>query len=77
MDSDLLMGENGFENMELEATLSYSGDDCHMEILNVNKGPSGNYAKKYFRPPQIFMCCEGEEKQLSLEEYEDLLNHLC
>lgn len=63
--------------MEIKELPSFSGDNCHRDIANVNKGQSGNYAKQFFRPPNIYMCCNGEEKQLTNDEYEDLLNHLC
>jgi len=68
---------NGFDKMTIEETPSFSGDTCHRDILNVTKGQSGNYAKEYFRPPNIFMCCDGVEKQVTEDEYVELLNNLC
>ena len=67
----------GFENMQLGVTPSGSGDDCHRDITNVTNGQSRKYAKNHFRPPSVFMCCDGEERELNIEQYEDLLNNLC
>lgn len=77
IDAVHLANAPGFENMIIEHTPSISGDDCHVDIKNVNKKQSGNYAKANFRPPAIFMCCDGVAMQLAEHEYEDLLNNLC
>ena len=63
--------------MEIVELPSISGDDCHVDIRNVSARASGNYAKTYFCPPNIYMCCDGNEIQLTTAQYEDLLNNLC
>jgi len=45
--------------------------------MNVSNNKAGKYAEKYFRPPSIYICCGDEERQLTVEQYEDLPNNLC
>lgn len=56
---------------------SDSGDLCHYDIRGLSNGKSGNFAKSYFKPPNLYMCCNGNELQITSEQYEDLLNNLC
>lgn len=63
--------------MQLSNTVSVTGDMCHRDILNINDNDAGRYVKANMRPPSIFMCCDGNEKQLTVEEYQDLKNNLC
>lgn len=63
--------------MNIENTPTESGDDCHRDILNVTNKVSGNFAKKHFKSPSIYMCCPDGVKQLTQEQYEDLLSNLC
>lgn len=63
--------------MDIINTTTESGDDCHRDILNITNTVAGNFAKEHFKSPSIYMCCPSGVKQLTTEQYEDLLNNLC
>jgi len=63
--------------MTLVEEPSNTGDKCHIDIREVKDNKAGNFAKSYFKPPNIFMCCSGEETKITSEQYSNLLNNLC
>jgi hypothetical protein len=68
---------DGFENLEIFNEKSNSGDTCHKDLRNFTNGAAQNFFRSNFRPPNIFICCANVEIQLTIEQYEDLLNNLC
>jgi hypothetical protein len=73
----LLIKADGFENVEIVHEKSNSGDTCHEDLRNFTNGAAEKFFKSNFRPPNIFMCCANAEIQVTIEQYEDLLNNLC
>jgi hypothetical protein len=63
--------------LKIEEEESISGDKCHRDLLNVPNGVAGRFFAKHFKPPNIYMCCDDKEVELTPKQYEDLLNNLC
>lgn len=74
---EVLKTYKGFEKFQLENTESESHDFCHYDIVNTPKNASQKVAKGHIKAPNVFMCCDGQEFQLTQPQYEDLLNNLC
>lgn len=63
--------------MSLTDEQSDSGDKCHRNIRNVGKSASQKYAREHIKSPNIYICCNGDERQLTKGEHEDLKNLQC
>lgn len=66
----------GFEKVSLEKTLSDSNDDCHIDICGANEKKCKDFAKSYFKYPNIFVCCKGTIINLTNENIENLNNFI-
>lgn len=65
------------QNIEIIQSDSDKGDKCHHDIVNFKDKLTDKFSQKYFQPPNIYVCCNGEEKRLGYKEFIILNQYKC
>jgi hypothetical protein len=47
-------------------------DKCHIDIQNLSDQAREDFANKYCKPPNIFICLEGQEIPINEPEFKNL-----
>jgi hypothetical protein len=44
-------------------------DICHKDLIKISEEKAEEFANKFCKPPNVYICIEGEEKQISPEQF--------
>jgi hypothetical protein len=73
INTEDLINFDGFKNAVFEKSLSFKGDDCHVDIKGIADKHCRNFVLAYYKAPNIYLCCKEKLIELTNENIEDLI----
>jgi len=70
-DTDHLETVVGREVFHLEHVRSSTGDDCHVDVVDLSNEQAKNYFKEYFKPPNVYICGGDRAIQLTQDQFQN------